>query len=55
MTHGSHDVILLTPALQQAYAPVLFERKVAKIRKSMDEEKARRVEIRSSMDATDRQ
>jgi hypothetical protein len=41
--------------LQQAYAPVLLERKVAKLRKSMDEEKARGVEIRSPMDATDRQ
>ncbi|KAF8498757.1 MFS polyamine transporter [Russula emetica] len=40
--------------LKETYAPVLLERKVAKIRKSMDEEKAREVEIRSPMDATDR-
>jgi hypothetical protein len=41
--------------LQQAYAPVLLDRKVAKIRKTMDEEKARGVEIRNPMDTTDRQ
>ena len=55
MTHSSRGVILLTPILHQAYAPVLLERKMAKFRKSMDEAKARTVEIRSSMDATDRQ
>ncbi len=44
-----------TAIIWQAYSPVLLERKVAKIRKSMDEEKARGIEIRISMDATDRQ
>jgi hypothetical protein len=40
----------------QAYAPVLLERKAAIIRKSMDEEKANGITIRTAMDATtDRQ
>src|SRR5882757_8486283 len=39
----------------QAYAPVLLERKAVKIRKSMDEEKANGITIRTAMDATDRQ
>jgi hypothetical protein len=39
----------------KAYAPVLLERKAARIRKSMDEEKARGITIRTAMDATDRQ
>ena len=39
----------------QAYAPVLLERKVVMIRKSMDEEKARGITIRTAMEATDRQ
>jgi hypothetical protein len=39
----------------QAYAPVLLERKAAMIRKSMDEEKARGITIRTAMDATGRQ
>ena len=39
----------------QAYAPVLLERKAAMIRKSMDEEKARGMTIRTAMDAPDRQ
>ena len=38
----------------QAYAPVLLERKAAKIPKSMDEEKANGISIRTAMDATDR-
>lgn len=41
--------------IRKAYAPVLLERKAARILKSMDEEKARGVVIRISMDATDRQ
>jgi MFS family permease len=36
--------------LKETYAPVLLERKVAKIRKSVDEEKARGVEIPSPID-----
>jgi hypothetical protein len=39
----------------QAYAPVLLERKAAIIRRSMDEEKARGIKIRTAKDATDRQ
>ena len=39
----------------QAYAPVLLERKAAMIRKSMDEEKACGIMIRTAMDATDSQ
>lgn len=41
--------------IRQAYAPVLLERKAARILNSMDEEKAHGVVIRISMDATDRQ
>ena len=56
MSHNSRGVYSInTTTLQQAYAPVLLDRKVAKIRKSMDEEKAREVEIRLPMDAPDRQ
>ena len=44
-----------TTTIRQAYPPVLLERKAARILKTMDEEKARGVVIRISMDATDRQ
>ncbi|KAN0121135.1 MFS polyamine transporter [Russula decolorans] len=40
--------------LKETYAPVLLERKAAIIRKSMDEEKANGITIRTAMDATDR-
>ncbi|KAI0285974.1 MFS polyamine transporter [Russula aff. rugulosa BPL654] len=40
--------------LKETYAPVLLERKAAIMRKSMDEEKARGMTIRTAMDATDR-
>ena len=39
----------------QAYAPVLLERKAAAIRKTMDEEKAHGITIRTAMDSTNRQ
>jgi hypothetical protein len=49
-------MFLTDPAIiRQAYAPVLLERKAARILKSMDEEKASGVVIRISMDDTDRQ
>ncbi|KAF8498755.1 MFS polyamine transporter [Russula emetica] len=40
--------------LKETYAPVLLERKAVKIRKSMDEEKAHGITIRTAMDVTDR-
>ncbi len=54
MIHTSRIVTNAT-TIRQAYAPVLLERKAAKIRKSMDEEKARGIMIRTPMDASDRQ
>ena len=56
MSHSSRDYIPTNRTiLLQAYAPVLLERKAAAIRKTMDEEKASGVVIRTAINAEDRQ
>lgn len=56
MTYNTRDFFFTNSAIiPQAYAPILLERKAAKIRKSIDEENTGGKEMRITMGATDRQ